>query len=109
LGVAIQRDASDIARNIALPQGPNSQYPRRSFTFLPFVENQRKQEFLDQFCPIMMAWANGTNAYMGTHNLFVPWETTESSGLDLPVCYLVRDSEMMLLLKKIYGWEGQNS
>jgi hypothetical protein len=109
LGVASQRDASDIARNVALPQGPNSPYPRRLFTFLPFVENQPKQEFLDQFCPIMTAWANETDAYMGTHNLFVPRETAESSGPDVPVRHLVRDRDMMLLLKKIYGWEGQNS
>ncbi len=108
LGVASQPDASDIARNIALPQGPNSPYPRRLFTFLLFVENRPKQEFLDQFCPIMTAWANETNAYMGTHNFFVPRETTECSGPNLSVRYLVRDWDMMLLLKKIYGWEGQN-
>ena len=39
----------------------------------------------------------------------MPRDTTESSGPDLSIRYLVRDWDMMLLLKKIYGWEGQNS
>ena len=109
MGVASQRDASDIARNIALPQGPNSPYPRRIFILLPWEENQAKDEFAAQFCRVMTDWANNSDAFMGTHNLFVHRETAESSGPDLPVRHLVRDRDMLLLLKKIYGWEGQNT
>lgn len=103
IGLFERLDRTDPEMNLAMPQEPGSIYSQKVVAF--FTEtDQTVQAFAKWLAAQLTLWANTSDEWFGTNNIFIYRQNLQGEFLQpRPVNYYIRVRDTLLLLRKVYG------
>lgn len=106
IGIYERLDRTDPELNLPMKQKPGVDWPWKVLAFFRNGE-ETVEEFAKFICNKLTLWANTSDDWKGSNNLFIYRKSSQVGYLvPRPVNYYIRMRDTLLLLKKVYGGQG---